>query len=528
VRFQPTQPTLLEPLGGEQQVHAEAPAEASDGGEYVREFRAGVQQFGEFVDDDEQRRHVAGVRGVEVCRAGVSGRAQPFLAAVHLAEQRILHPVDEDRLLRQVRDDRRGMGEPFHPCEGRAALEVDEDEVQLIGAVVMGEAGDDRPQQLTLARSGGADAQPVGADAALRRLPDVEVHRRRVRPDRCAQPATGQVEQRGRGPVGRPGPAEHAEFDVAEVVGGAEIAPAVDGPGGEDAVRGTQQQAAGAGESGGGLVGIGDDGHGVPCHRGLPGLPGPVGQATVDEADPQRSVMAEPPVVGPVDGHRGGVLQHQLTLHRPDEAGRSGAGDRHPRELPQVDGDRGLDGRRAQRQVPQPHRAHRFQVLRRPVDRDDQRFFRGLHGGADPHHPGRCVRPVGRQRPQCPRCRVDPAHRVQLVRPGAAQTVGQGVQMPVEAPADLVDVLPARLKHHHHAADHHQGKHEGHRTAAHPGQHHDGDHPEDGDEHDGGHEQPEKRLPVLRQRRWRLGLHWYPPRIPSTVHPLGDGSCRPL
>jgi hypothetical protein len=45
------------------------------------------------------------------------------------------------------------MGEPFHPGEGRAALEVDEDEVQLIGAVVMGEAGDDRPQQLTLKRT---------------------------------------------------------------------------------------------------------------------------------------------------------------------------------------------------------------------------------------------------------------------------------------------------------------------------------------------------------------------------------------
>ena len=56
VGVQPAQPALLQPLGGQQQVHAERPAEPADLHEEVDEVRLGGEQLAELVADDQQAR----------------------------------------------------------------------------------------------------------------------------------------------------------------------------------------------------------------------------------------------------------------------------------------------------------------------------------------------------------------------------------------------------------------------------------------------------------------------------------------
>ena len=90
----------------------------------------------------------------------------------------------------------------------RPALEVDQQERELVGRVGGGQTGHDGPQQLALARAGGADDQPVRADAILRRLLEIEHHRvpgrrdphrhpEQLRPGQAglADPAFGQVKE---------------------------------------------------------------------------------------------------------------------------------------------------------------------------------------------------------------------------------------------------------------------------------------------------------------------------------------------
>ncbi len=186
---------------------------------------------------------------------------QRLLPTVHLAEQGVLHPVDEHRLLGEVRDHRRSVWQPFQAREGGTSLEVDEYEVQFPGAVVVGETGDHGLEQLGFTGPGRTDAQSVRSDASLGGLPDVEVHRRLPGPaDRGAQVTAGEVQQRRVTAPGAPGTAEGGELDVAEPVGGGERPPAVDGPGGEDLTVGVEQQATGPGGLLGVLVGVGDDG----------------------------------------------------------------------------------------------------------------------------------------------------------------------------------------------------------------------------------------------------------------------------
>ena len=58
---------------------------------------------------------------------------QQLLSAVHFAGQRVLHPRDEMRLVGQVGDHGGHVRRAFESEKGRAALEVDEDEVQRLG-----------------------------------------------------------------------------------------------------------------------------------------------------------------------------------------------------------------------------------------------------------------------------------------------------------------------------------------------------------------------------------------------------------
>ena len=196
VRLEPAQPALLEPLRRQQQVHRQRPAEAPDGDEEVGELGLGREQLGELVGDDEQRRQrlEVGAPGPGLLVVGdvgeVAGRAQQLLAPGHLALQRVLHALDERELLAEVGDDRRDVRHVGHAGERRATLEVDEDEVELLGRVGHREREDERPQQLGLARAGGADDQPVRAHALLGGLLDVERDdlAAAAHPDRHPQP----------------------------------------------------------------------------------------------------------------------------------------------------------------------------------------------------------------------------------------------------------------------------------------------------------------------------------------------------
>ena len=104
-----------------------------------------------------------------------AGRAEQFHPAVQLAVDGVLHPVDQSELVGQVGDHRRGVRQRVELVEGRAALEVDQDEVQVVGWVGDGQAEHQGAQQLGLARSGGADHQAVRAHPALGGLLDVQL-----------------------------------------------------------------------------------------------------------------------------------------------------------------------------------------------------------------------------------------------------------------------------------------------------------------------------------------------------------------
>ena len=57
VGVQPAQPALLQPLAGQQQVHAERPAQPADHHEQLDEVGLRGQQLAELVTDDEQAGH---------------------------------------------------------------------------------------------------------------------------------------------------------------------------------------------------------------------------------------------------------------------------------------------------------------------------------------------------------------------------------------------------------------------------------------------------------------------------------------
>ena len=114
----------------------------------------------------------------------VARLAQHRLAALLLADQRVAHAVDQREVALQVGDHARDVREPREVGERGAALVVDEHEGQLLGIVGGGQAGDQRAQQLALARAGRADEHAVRAHAALGGLLEVEPERSRRRRER--------------------------------------------------------------------------------------------------------------------------------------------------------------------------------------------------------------------------------------------------------------------------------------------------------------------------------------------------------
>ncbi len=196
VRVKAAQPALLKPLGSQQQVNGEGAAESADHHEQVDEVRPAGQQFGELVDDDQQRGQRDQVRAVHsgllvVADGGeVAGRPQQFLAPVDLAVDRVAHPVDQGEVVGEVGDHRAGVREFGHAGEGGATLEVDQRQVDRLGRVRRGQAGDQGAEQFALAGTGRADHQAVRAHAALGRLLQVQFDRSAlgVDADRDAQP----------------------------------------------------------------------------------------------------------------------------------------------------------------------------------------------------------------------------------------------------------------------------------------------------------------------------------------------------
>ncbi len=200
VALQLVHAALVQALGGQQQVHAQAAAQAADHDEQVHEVAVRGEQFAELVDHHEQRGHrfqgarrrVVGLL-VLVDVGEVARRAQVLLAADEFAVQRVLHALHERGLLGEVGDQRRGVLEPVQADEGGAALEVHEDEVERLRGVGEREREDERAQQFALARAGRADQHAVRAHAAQGGLLQVQFQGRPVgrHPDGDAQPVLG-------------------------------------------------------------------------------------------------------------------------------------------------------------------------------------------------------------------------------------------------------------------------------------------------------------------------------------------------
>ena len=140
---------LVEALGGEQQVHAEAATHPADGDEQVQELRAGGQELAELVDDDQQvwqrlesRVSLAPGRvGAEVWL--VAGQVQESPAPGQFAFEGGHGPVDHGQVGMQVGDETRYLGQRGQIGERGAALEVDQHERELLRRVGGGQPGDD-------------------------------------------------------------------------------------------------------------------------------------------------------------------------------------------------------------------------------------------------------------------------------------------------------------------------------------------------------------------------------------------------
>ncbi|SKY98476.1 Uncharacterised protein [Mycobacteroides abscessus subsp. abscessus] len=154
--------------------------EPPDRYEQLREIGLLGKQFGELVDDDEQRwhrleTHTRRARTLVLGDVGeVSRGTKHLLATSHLTGERVLHPIDHRQLLFEVGDDRRDVWRPFEPQERRPAFEVDEHQVEFGGRMGRQHRHDKRAQKLGLPRTRCADAQSVRPGSAVCALFDVE------------------------------------------------------------------------------------------------------------------------------------------------------------------------------------------------------------------------------------------------------------------------------------------------------------------------------------------------------------------
>ncbi len=207
VRLQTAQPSLLQTLRGQQQMHAERAADTADLHEHLDEVRLRAEQFAELVDDQHQRgdRLQRGARRaglLVVVDVGVVARvAQHLLPAVELTADGVAHPVHQRQVVRQVGDHRGHVRHPRHAGEGRTALEVGEHEVQRLRRVRDRQPQHQGAQQLRLAGTGRAHAQPVRAHALLRGLLQVQHHRTAVLADADRHPQPLRQGTRPPGPL---------------------------------------------------------------------------------------------------------------------------------------------------------------------------------------------------------------------------------------------------------------------------------------------------------------------------------------
>ncbi|GAA3304179.1 hypothetical protein GCM10020295_54630 [Streptomyces cinereospinus] len=109
----------LDALAGQQQVHADGPADPADGQEQVDEVGFGGEQFAELVDHHEQVRQrlqvgalLGAQRGVVADVGDVAGVLEHLLAALDLAGQRGVDAFDQARLVLQVGDHAATCGRP--------------------------------------------------------------------------------------------------------------------------------------------------------------------------------------------------------------------------------------------------------------------------------------------------------------------------------------------------------------------------------------------------------------------------------
>jgi len=188
VGVQSLQAPLLQALGGQQEVDGHGAPQASDRHKEVSELRLGAQQLGELVQDNEQGGHrgqaVAPRQPVRlvVRDVGVVARlAQQLLTAHHLPAQGLLHTVHQAQLGLQVGDHGRDVRQVGHAREGGPALEVHQDEVELLRGVSQGHGQHQGAQHLRLARARGPDEQAVGPHPHLRGLLNVQEHRGALR-----------------------------------------------------------------------------------------------------------------------------------------------------------------------------------------------------------------------------------------------------------------------------------------------------------------------------------------------------------
>lgn len=184
IGVQALEPAALDALAGQQQMHSDGAADAADGQEEVDEVGLGGEEFAELVDDDEQVRKrveigppLGAQRGVVTDVRDVARVLEGLLAALHLTGEGGVDALDEARLVLQVGDDPGDMGQLRERGEGRTALVVDEYQREVLGRVRGHQGEDEGAQQLGLPRTGGADAQAVGAHAQFRGLLQVEQHR---------------------------------------------------------------------------------------------------------------------------------------------------------------------------------------------------------------------------------------------------------------------------------------------------------------------------------------------------------------
>jgi hypothetical protein len=178
VTVQPSEPALLEALGGEQQMHPEAAPRAADRGEELEEFRMGGEQLTELVHDHEQcgQRLDASSRGQPpvLGDAVPTGASKLALPPLDLAEKGGPGAFDHAGVVLKVGDQAGGVRQVGQGSERRPALEVHQGEREQLGWVREREPDHDASQQLALAGSGGADQQAMWAHATIRGLLEVE------------------------------------------------------------------------------------------------------------------------------------------------------------------------------------------------------------------------------------------------------------------------------------------------------------------------------------------------------------------